>query len=128
MAIEFGAANYRGKGETIDHTPGSAVAAGEVVVQNDLVGVAANAIAANELGALIVEGVFDLPKATGAGTDFAAGTVLYWDASAGDDGQATDTQDSNDYLPRLGVVTVAPATTDTTVQVKLTPGIEVITA
>ena len=60
-------------GEAIDYTPSSAVSAGDVVVQNDLVGVAKLDIAANTLGALAVKGVFDFPKATGAGSAIAAG-------------------------------------------------------
>ena len=54
-------------GSSIDYTPGAAVAAGDVVVQGDLVGVAKLDIPANVLGALAVTGVFDFPKATGGG-------------------------------------------------------------
>lgn len=66
-------------GRTIDHTPSSAVAAGDVVVQGELVGVAKVPIAANALGALAVEGVFDFPKATGTSTGITAGANCYWD-------------------------------------------------
>jgi predicted RecA/RadA family phage recombinase len=45
---------YVERGETIDYTPGSAVAAGAVVVQGDFVGVAKTPIAANTPGALAV--------------------------------------------------------------------------
>lgn len=68
-------------GKSIDYTPGADVAAGDVVVQNDLVGVAKLDIAANALGALAVVGVFDFPKAGGAGVTFAAGANVYWDAA-----------------------------------------------
>jgi len=64
-------------GKAIDHTPSSAVSAGDVVVQGDLIGVAKLDIAANVLGALAVDGVFDLPKATGGGTAITAGAKVY---------------------------------------------------
>ena len=59
-------ASYVQDGDLLDYTPGSAVAAGEVVVIGSLVGVAPRAIAANALGALAVEGVYEIPCATGA--------------------------------------------------------------
>ncbi len=54
------------------------MAAGAVVVQGELIGVAKTPIAANALGALAVAGVFDLPKASGDG-GIAAGAEVYWD-------------------------------------------------
>lgn len=69
-------------GLTIDYTPGADVAAGAVVVQGELVGVAKVPIPANALGALAVTGVFDFPKATGGGTAIAIGTKLFWDEAA----------------------------------------------
>jgi len=64
-------------GSYVDYKPTAAVAAGTVVVQGDLVGIATRAIEANQLGALAVVGVFDLAK-VGA-TTFAAGAKVYWD-------------------------------------------------
>ncbi len=46
-----------------------------------LVGVARSPIAANTPGSLAVVGVFDFPKATGAGSGIAAGAEVYWDAA-----------------------------------------------
>ena len=69
-------------GDSIDYTPGSDLSAGDVIVQNDLVGVAKRAIPANTSGALDVAGVFDFPKATGGGTAIDAGLDVYWDAAA----------------------------------------------
>ena len=66
-------------GSTIDYTPAAAVAAGDVVVQGKLVGIALTDIAAGALGALAVVGVFDLPKASA--TEFTAGASVYWDAT-----------------------------------------------
>jgi predicted RecA/RadA family phage recombinase len=59
-------ASYVQVGDLLDYTPAAAVAAGDVVVIGSLVGVAPRAIAANAVGALAVEGVFEIPCATGA--------------------------------------------------------------
>jgi len=65
-----------------DYTPGSAVAAGDVVVQGDMVGIATQAIAANKVGALAINGgVWICPKAVTSGSALAAGTLVYWDAT-----------------------------------------------
>jgi predicted RecA/RadA family phage recombinase len=71
-------AQFVQQGLSIDYTPGSAVAAGDVVVQGKLVGVAKLDIAANVLGALTVLGIFDGVK--DASDITAVGTALYWDA------------------------------------------------
>jgi len=64
-------------GNTIDYTPVGAVAAGEVVVQGAIVGVATMAITAGALGALAVRGVCDVVQAA---VTFAVGDAVYWDA------------------------------------------------
>jgi len=74
-------ASYVQEGHVIDHTPASAVAAGDVVVVGALVGVAPRAIAANSVGALSVEGVFEMPVATGA--TGAQGSAINWYAVSG---------------------------------------------
>ena len=100
-------------GAAVDYTPGAAVAAGDVVVQGDLVGVAKTPIAASALGALAVVGVFDVPKAAGQGTAIAAGKKVYWDAA---NKVATETAQGNTYL---GKTVAAAADADTTVRVRL---------
>ncbi|MBI1375810.1 MAG: DUF2190 family protein [Phycisphaera sp.] len=65
-------------GEAIDYTPATDVAAGDVVVQEDLIGVAKLDIPAGTRGALHVTGVFNLPKEVGGGKDIAAGKQVYW--------------------------------------------------
>jgi predicted RecA/RadA family phage recombinase len=82
-------------GRTIDYTPTADVAAGAVVVQGELVGVAKVPIAANALGALAVVGVFDFPKATGGGTAITAGANCYWDAA---NQRATTTSTGNKLI------------------------------
>lgn len=74
-------ASYVQKGDVVDHTPAAAVAAGDVVVIGSLVGVAPRAIAANALGSLAIEGVFELPVATGA--TGAQGSAINWYAVSG---------------------------------------------
>jgi len=66
-------------GAAIDYTPALAVAAGDVVVQEQLIGVAKMIIAANALGALAVVGVFDFTKTAGTGEAIDAGEKVYWD-------------------------------------------------
>ena len=75
-------ATFRHDGAAIDYTPGAAVSAGDVVVQGELIGVAKLDIAANALGALAVQGVFDFPKATGVGTAITVGSRVYGDTAA----------------------------------------------
>lgn len=74
-------ASYVQDGDLLDYTPGSAVAAGDVVVIGSLVGVAPRPIAANALGSLAIEGVFSLPCATGA--TGAQGSAINWYATSG---------------------------------------------
>lgn len=74
-------ASYVQDGDLLDHTPASAVAAGDVVVIGSLVGVAPRAIAAGALGAVAVEGVFEMPCATGA--TGAQGSAINWYAVSG---------------------------------------------
>lgn len=100
-------------GAAVDYTPGADVAAGDVVVQADLVGIARVAIPANTLGTLAVTGVFEVPKATGVGTALAAGTTVYWDAV---NNQATATATGNKLL---GKVVKAAADADAVVWVRL---------
>jgi predicted RecA/RadA family phage recombinase len=99
--------------EMIDYTPGADVAAGDVVVQGDLIGIATRDIKANVLGALCVDGIFDVPKASGAGTAIGAGVKVYWDPTPK---QATATAGA---LKLLGKTTQASADADTTVRVRL---------
>jgi len=106
-------AKYVQGDDTIDYTPSADVAAGQVVVQGDLIGVAKTPIKANVLGALATEGIFDFPKATGGGSGIAVGITVYWDAT---NFVATATAGSNKLL---GKTTVAAADADAIVRVRL---------
>jgi predicted RecA/RadA family phage recombinase len=99
----------------VDYTPSGDVAAGDVVVQGDLVGVARKPIPANTLGALAVEGVFSFPKATGAGSGIAAGATVYWDATA----KVAKTDSAAGANKLLGKTTAACGDNDSTVLVRL---------
>jgi predicted RecA/RadA family phage recombinase len=70
----------KSEGRRIDYTPSSAVSAGDVVVIGELVGVATEDIAASTLGAIDVQGVFDMPKAVTSSSALTAGAIVYWDA------------------------------------------------
>jgi predicted RecA/RadA family phage recombinase len=116
MAQNFQAAFVQA-GENIDYTPVSAVAAGQVVVQGSMIGVAKTPIAAGALGALAVKGVFDVVKAN---EQQALGAALYWDAdgdpyggTAGT-GCATTTAGGNTFI---GFAQAAAGATDETVRV-----------
>jgi predicted RecA/RadA family phage recombinase len=102
-------------GDSIDFTPapGGNVAAGDVVVQGDLVGVAKMDIAADTLGALAVTGVFDFPKATGTGSAIAAGVNVYWHSSVT---QANTTASGGKLI---GKTVRAAVDADTTVRARL---------
>jgi len=102
-------------GNAVDYTPTADVAAGDVVVQGDLIGVARTAIAANTPGSLAVDGVFDFPKATGTSTAIAAGTNVYWFAIINQ--ATTDTDSGTNKL--LGKTVAAATDDDATVRVRL---------
>jgi len=78
-------ASFVQDGDILNHTPGSAVAAGDVVVIGSIVGVATQAIAASAQGAVTVEGVFAMPKpAAGSGSEtISAGAKVYYYATSG---------------------------------------------
>ena len=103
------------EGLAVDYTPNTDVEAGEVVVQNDLVGVTKRKIPADEQGALHVAGVFDFPKATGGSTAIAAGLKVYWDVAD----QEAKTDDESGANKLLGKTIAAAADADDTVRVRL---------
>lgn len=70
-------ATYLHDGQAIDHIPTADIPLGAVVVLGALIGVATRAIPAGALGSLCLEGVFQIPRATGAPIE--QGTVLFWD-------------------------------------------------
>lgn len=85
-------ATFIATGDFVDYTPSSDVTAGDVVVQNDLIGIAVDDIGEDVLGALRVEGVFSM---TIADEDFAAGTDVFWNE---DDEKVTADSESGAWL------------------------------
>ena len=102
-------------GKAIDYTPSTAVSAGDVVVQGDLIGIAKLDIAANTLGALAVQGVFDVPKTAGVDEAIAAGAKVYFDVADG----VAKTDSETGANPYLGKTVVAAGDDDTTTRVRL---------
>ena len=104
-------ATFIQEGHYIDHTPVSALASGDVVVQGDLVGVTVRPLAAGEIGSIAVDGVFDFTKNTGVA--FTVGTILYWDDT---NNVVTTTSAGN---KSIGKVVRAAASADTAVRMRL---------
>lgn len=96
----------------IDHTPGSAVAAGEVVVIEGLPYICHTPIAANTLGALAAEGgVYDFLKDDTSGPVIAKGESVAWIEGSN---LATDVITGNILI---GTAAAAAGASDSTVRV-----------
>ena len=108
-------AQFVQQGNSIDHTLDTAITAGDVVVQGDLIGIAQVDCVADQLGALAVSGVFDIDKATGEATAIAVGTKVYWDAT-NKQATADDNSGANKYL---GKTIAAAGDDDAKVRVRL---------
>ena len=110
-------AKYVQGDHAIDYTPDTAVDAGQVVVLGSLIGITKIPIAAAALGALALEGIFDVAKANEVQARDAA---VYWDEDGnpygGEAGSGclTTTAGGNTFF---GFVLVAAGATDSTVRV-----------
>ena len=104
-------------GNSIDYTPVSDVAAGDVVFVGDICGVPHADIVAGEPGVLGVEGVFDFAKKTDDA--IAAGAAVYWN----DTTFASDADSGSDKV--IGVAVKAAAAEDATVRVRINDGLSV---
>lgn len=72
-----------GSVEMMDHTPGSAVTAGDVVAYGNGVAIAHTDIEASRLGALAIDGgQYDFTKDGTSGPVFAVGDGVFWDDTA----------------------------------------------
>lgn len=74
-------ASFVQKGDLLEYTPGSALAAGDVVVIGSLVAVAVTAIPANKPGTVDIVNVWSMPCASGA--TGAQGSAINWYATSG---------------------------------------------
>lgn len=119
------AKNFVSDGDVLPwtNTTGNAVASGQLVVIGHCLAIALVAIAAGATGSVAVEGVFEVPKVSGA--VFAQGEKLIWDVSANAGAGAFD---DSAATPATGDITggavawLAGADGQTTATVKLTPG------
>lgn len=114
------AAKSVANGDVQDYTPGSAKTAGDmVVIGNRALPLYVN-LAANELGALALEGIFDVPKETGA---IALGSEVYWQADGtpvtGDASSGAATTGDGGGTAFVGYATVAAVSGDSYVRVRL---------
>lgn len=72
-------ARYIQRGESLDVVPERDVAAGEIVIMENLAGIARLPIRRGELGSLALAGVFDVVKTVRCA--FSTGSIVYWDAA-----------------------------------------------
>ena len=73
--------NYIQDGDVIQYTAGATHAAGDVIKMGGTLGVALVDLTSGVTGSVAIQGVFELPKVTGA--VIAQGESLVWDVSAG---------------------------------------------
>jgi predicted RecA/RadA family phage recombinase len=98
--------NYVQPGDTLDLTsPAGGVTSGQATLFGSIFGVAATDAAAGKKVAVKVEGVFILPKATGAGID--EGAKVYWITA---DKKVTATASGNTLIGNAVEAAVAGAT------------------
>lgn len=95
-------------GEVFDFVCTGDVKRGDVLVVNDLVGIAATNGEAGKNIAVYAVGVFNLPKGS---VELQQGKKVFWNASANQVAASGEVE--------LGIVWATAASTDTTVQVKI---------
>lgn len=100
--------SFARNGSNFDYVCTDTVQRGDVIVVNDMLGVAAVNGEAGKTIAVYAEGVFRLPKGTG---ELAQGKKVFWDA---DTKKVVATGDVE-----LGLVWATAASADTIVQVKI---------
>lgn len=71
--------NFVARGERVTITAGANIASGAGVLVGSLFGVAETDIANGAQGAILTEGVFDLPKAPSQA--WTVGALIYWDGA-----------------------------------------------
>jgi predicted RecA/RadA family phage recombinase len=108
--------------DAVDYTPAAAVTGGDVVVSGGIVGIVPTDLAASEKGALQIDGIFQVPKVTGA---FVAGQPVYWNPTgspdSGDSGSGAANQTGNGTY--MGIAVQAQASGDNTCLVILNAGL-----
>lgn len=112
------AQNYIQPGDTIDYVvPAAGVTSGDVVVlEDDLIGIALATGVEDDVVSIMLEGVFDIAKASGAIT---AGAKVYYDADNENVGTASAGGSPWGDFPLVGRATESVLTGATEVNVKL---------
>jgi len=108
------AKNFIHEGKILNYTAGANIASGQFVLIGTIGGVAIAAIANGATGAVQIQGVFSVPKASGAVTQ---GAKLYWDAT---NSVLTTTASGNTIV---GVAAAAAQSGDATAQILLNVGL-----
>lgn len=107
--------NFIARGDALEITASADIASGDVVVVNDLIGIAAGAIANGEKGILNITCTYEVPKA--ASQAWAVGEAVYWDTG---NGEATTT-DTGNLAMGFAANAVAGGANDTLGHVRLVP-------
>jgi predicted RecA/RadA family phage recombinase len=116
--------NFISAGNTLTITAGADFPSGSVVVVGAAIGIATADIASGAEGTLLLEGVFDIPKAPSQA--WTVGAAVYWD---GPQARAT-TQAEDNALLGIAVQAVGSGAGETTGRVRLNDcfGVPVINA
>lgn len=107
------AQNYIMSGDVLDYTASGNITSGQGILIGTRLGIALKGGVSGNVIPVRMEGVFSLAKATGAGTGWAQGAIVYWDDTAK---KITGVSTSN---TPIGIGATVAATGDTTGQVKL---------
>ena len=116
--------NFVNMGESLEILATSTIIAGELVVTNEVVGIAFDDIVDTERGNVAIEGVYRLAKDNG--TAINEGDLVDWDVSALEVTKGI-TPASGDVV-NFGICMKTEAQAATLINVKLMPGIGAITA
>lgn len=114
-------ADYVAEDCAVQYTTTPALAAGAVVMMNDLIGVANRPIAAGGTGSVDIDGIHSMPKASSGAIN--QGAIVYWNHVAS---QITTSADSGGQSPtvykRAGKAAATAADGSTSVRVILNCG------
>ncbi len=106
--------NFVQPGQNIDVTVAADTKGGDVVIIQDMIGIAFNDVLSGQKVAIATVGVYELPKKTGAGKAFLAGKTVYWHVA---DKKADVAAGAG--LVKLGVAVDAATDAGETVKVRL---------
>ena len=101
-------------GKYLDYTASANVAAGAIVIQGGIVGVANQPIGSGATGAIATDGVFEVAKLSASGgAVFSAGAEVFWNSASG------YAQGSAAGLKKVGLAIADVTSGGETVRVKL---------